>query len=202
MNANSLSLSQDAFNAHMLGGVMDATCQNGETAAEAQGRRAAIVEMFRTFEPANAMQSMIACHCITLQFVLHAAMRDAGNVNMEPGMLLRMRACAMAISKTLHLWIAKYESMHTRDAAQAEACLPASQPEAAAATPAKPEAMRGPPARPDQPRPMLSQAPKAVLPMADPAPRGVKEALLSSAALPRGAPANGRLSVPVPTPVT
>jgi hypothetical protein len=80
-------LSQDAYNAHMLGGVMDATVSPGETETAARDRCAAIVEMFRTFAAANAMESMIACHCITLQFVPTAAMRDAGNVNLDPGML-------------------------------------------------------------------------------------------------------------------
>lgn len=212
MNPSTFALSQDELNAHMLGGVMDATSPPGETAADARTRCAVIVEMFRTFEAANAMESMIACHCVALQFVLSAAMRDAGNTNMDPGQLTRTRASAMAISKTLHLWLSKYESIRTRNETRAaEARQPAGLP----ATPTIPDpgAEKRPPARQDQPPAMIPQPAKAppplvpplpgsvppgaaVLRMPDPPGPGVKEALLSSASVLRGTPPNGRMSVP------
>jgi hypothetical protein len=93
------SLSPDAYNAYVLKGVMEATVPPGETAAEAETRSAAIVEMFRTFEAADAMESAIACHCITLRFMLNAAMRDAGNVTLEPALVNRNRSIATAASQ-------------------------------------------------------------------------------------------------------
>jgi len=119
MNPENYTLSPEALNAHLLGDVMEATRPPGETAANAHSRCAAIVETFRAYEVANAVEAMIACHCITLQFVLNAAMRDANNVNMDPAQLTKTRASAMSISKTLHLWLSKFESVHTRNEARA-----------------------------------------------------------------------------------
>jgi len=190
MEPDTFTLTQDAFNAHMLGSVMDATGVPGETAAAARARCAAIVEMFRTFSPANAMESMIACHCISLQFVLNAAMRDAGNIELDPAVLTRVRASAMTISKTLHLWMAKYEAMHIRNETRAaEAVKQTARPE----TPEPP-----PPARRDQPRPIAAQPSNVAIPAVQQPGRtvpGMKEALLASAAMLPGASPNGRLSV-------
>jgi hypothetical protein len=180
MEPDSLTLSQDAFNAHMLGSVMDATSVPGETPTAARTRCAAIVEMFRTFDAANAMESMIACHCISLQFVLNAAMRDAGNIELDPAVLTRVRASAMTISKTLHLWMSKYEAMHTRNETRA------------AEAPKRPVQPETPPvvapAHHDQPRPLAAQPPKVVFP-------AMKDALLASTAILPNAVPNGRVSV-------
>src|SRR5450631_3442706 len=99
MTVNTYSLSEGAFNAHMLSGVMTDTPQPGETADAAETRCAAIVEVFQTFDAANPMETLIACHCISLRYMLAAAMRDAGAVDMEPVLRMRMRASAMAIGK-------------------------------------------------------------------------------------------------------
>lgn len=83
MNPDTVPLPQDACNDYLLGATMEATAPRGESAAARNGRHTTIAGMFRTFEPANAVEAMIACHCITLQFVLNAAMRDAGDVTMD-----------------------------------------------------------------------------------------------------------------------
>jgi hypothetical protein len=142
MEPNALTLSLDEFSAYQLGNLMETTSQPGENAAEERIRCAAIVEMYRTFEPANPLESTIACNCINLQFMLNAAMRDAANVNLQPATLLRMRSSAVTISKTLHLWMSKYESTHTRNEARAaEARRQATEPEGVSAS-AKPDPMR------------------------------------------------------------
>jgi len=120
MTQPGFSLSQDAYNAYMLRSVMDATAVSGETAEGTMLRSAAIVEMFRSFEPANAIESMVACHCICLRFMLDSAMRDAGNQELNPALLTRMRGMANSISKNLHLWMAKFDSLHTRNETRAE----------------------------------------------------------------------------------
>jgi hypothetical protein len=205
MNSNPFILSQDAYNAHMLTGVMDATIPPGETAGECQVRSAAIVEMFRTFEVANAMESMIACHCIMLRFVLDGAMRDANNTKLDPAMLIRMRSSAMSISKTLHLWISKYEKLHARNETRAvEAAPDFVAPDFAvqvSVVPSKPVVPVKPPvpARPIPPRPLVTDPPRPGLSlflMPEPAGLRLKDALLSSAAAPHGASPNGRLTVP------
>jgi hypothetical protein len=48
---SSLTLSPDAFNAHMVGGVITAIRTPGESESAGQTRAAAIVEMFRAFDP-------------------------------------------------------------------------------------------------------------------------------------------------------
>ncbi|MGA3004461.1 MAG: hypothetical protein ABSE20_22325 [Acetobacteraceae bacterium] len=218
MDPNRLMLAQDEFNAHMLRGVMGATGQPGETAEDLQTRCAAIVELFRTFEVANPMEAMIACHCISLRFMLDAAMRDAGAADLELAMLIRLRASAMAIGKNLHLWMANFASLHARNEARAaEVRQRANQPEAVA-TPARPQptAMQSPPRRPEQPRPIAAQVAKVTAPFVAPPAvpdqsplrlgdlpaQSMKRGLLSSAAVSLSAPSNGRLNAPTPPPTT
>jgi hypothetical protein len=209
MDPNSLMLSQDEFNAHALRGVMGATGQPGETAPDAQTRCAAIVAIFRTFEAANPMEAMIACHCISLRFMLAAAMHDAGAPDLAPAMLIRMRASVLAIGKSLHLWMAEFAGLHARNearAAEAEHAVSQPGPEA---MPAKPQsAGKLPPAPPGEPRPVaaappVKSTPPSVAPAglvrsglepADTPAQGMKQALLSSAALARRAASNGRLT--------
>ena len=216
MDPNCLMLTQDEFNAHMLRGVMGATGQPGETAQDGQTRCAAIVEIFRTFEAANPMEAMLACHCISLRFMLDAAMRDANAADLELALLIRLRASAMAIGKNLHLWMTNFASLHAcNEARAAEARQRASQPETVA-TPAKPQpaAIQHPPAQTEQSRPIAVHPAKAtppfVAPMAGPdqsAPgladlsaRSMKQALLSSAAVSQGIASNGRLTATTASP--
>jgi hypothetical protein len=211
MDPNCLMLAQDEFNAHMLRGVMGATGQPGETAQDVQTRCGAVVEIFRSFEAANPMEAMIACHCISLRFMLDAAMRDASAADLPPPLLLRMRASAMAISKILHLWMTSFASLHTRNEARAvELQQHASQPEPVA-RPVNPQppAPELPPARPEQLRPIAAEAANATLPFVaattaspDRSTLGLpnqpaqswKHALLSSVALAQAVAANGRLT--------
>jgi hypothetical protein len=200
MTPIAFTLSPDAYNAHLVCEVIDATAPQGETASAKETRFAMIVETFRAFEPANAMEAMIACHCIALQFVLTAAMRDAGNVNLEPVVLARMRASAMSISKTLHLWLSKFERIHARNetrVAEAHAVetetvvpIPALTP-----TPA-PTLKKQPPAAPPREAPIPDVPRVACFGQADPVMPAMREALLSSAAVLSGASANGRLIIP------
>jgi hypothetical protein len=219
MDPNRLTLGQDEFNAHMLRGVMGATCQPGETAQDGQTRCAAIVEIFRTFEAANPLEAMIACHCISVRFLLEAAMRDANAADLGPAMLIRMRASAMAISRSLHLWLANFAKTHARNEARvAEARQQRPTQPDTVATPEKPRAaaMQQPPARPEQPRPIAAKptppfvAPAAGLDqLAPPALRlpdlpaqSMKQALLSSAAVSQGAASNGKLTAATSPPGT
>jgi hypothetical protein len=188
---STFTLSPDAFNAHMIGGVITATGTPGESESAGQTRAAAIVEMFRAFDPADAMESMIACHCITLQFMLNAAMRDAGNLSLDPVVLARMRASAMSISKTLLQWVSKYERLHARN-------------ETRAAEARKQDVQAKPEPVTRQPEPVTPKVPPAIVPPTAPfsAPgvfAGVrhsnKAALLSCAAV--SAP-TGRLTGALP----
>ncbi len=155
MPSTDLALSQDAFNANLLSGVMLATAQTGEGPDDARIRRAAIVEMFRGFDPANPMQSMIACHCVALHFVLNAAMRDAAGCDLDTAMMIRMRASAMSISKVMHQWVSKFERMRLRDAARAaEAASPADRAGEA----------------PSRPRPIAAPAPRGGATISSPVP--------------------------------
>jgi hypothetical protein len=213
MDAAAFAFSQDACDATLLLGVMDATTPPGETEPATRARRAMIVAMFRTFEATDAMESMIACHCITLQFVLNGAMRDAGNMNLDPALLNRTRATAMSISKALHLWMTKYEQLHARNEARAaEQAKPAARPDRPvalepAAPAVAPAPVKPPQARPDQPSPPPAAVetreapPPAVVAPADTTRArpgatvpGTINAPLSVAAMHPATPSNGRLS--------
>jgi hypothetical protein len=209
MEPNHVTLGQDEFNAHMLRGVMDATDQPGETAQYAQMRCATIVEIFRTFEAANPMESMIACHCISLHFLLESALRDANAPNLRLELSMRLRASVMAIRKSLHLCMADFAKLHARNEARTTvAPQRVSQPDTVA-TPAKPQpaAVQQPPARPEQPRPVAAKPTPPVAPLAgldavvqsalrllDQPAQSMKPALLASAAMYQGVALNGRLT--------
>jgi hypothetical protein len=194
---STFTLSPDAFNAHMIGGVITATGRQGESAADGQTRAAAIVEMFRAFDPADAMESMIACHCITLQFMLNAAMRDAGNLTLDPVVLTRMRASAVSISKTLLQWVSKYERIHARN-------------ETRAAEAHKQEVQTEATSKPEPVAAVTPKSPPAIVPptvpfsapgvfVANPGVRpSNKAALLSSAAVSPGILSNGKLTGAAP----
>jgi hypothetical protein len=203
MEPNCMTLGQDEFNAQMLKGVMDATGPAGETAQGAQMRCATIVEMFRAFEAANALESMIACHCISLHFLLEAALRDANAPNVRLELAMRLRASVMAIRKSLHLCMADFAKLHARNEARAAEVAPqrASQPDTVA-KPEKPQpaAARQPPARPEQPRPVAAKPPppagidasvQSALRLPDQPAQSMKLALLSSAAASQGGASSG-----------
>jgi hypothetical protein len=195
MEPDSLSLSQDEFNAHMLGTVMQTTTVPGETAAEARMRGAAIVEMFRAFDPANAMESMLACHCISLQFVLSAAMSDAANINLDPVMLSRARGSAMALSKTLHMWVSSYQKMHKRNEPRAaETVRTATRPATEIPPPALVAAAPEPRRRPVQGAAPIVPAVRWSGPKTPgrTAP-GIRETLLASTAMLTDTSPNGRM---------
>ena len=211
MDPNRLTLAQNEFNAHLLRGVMDATGQPGETAQDAQTRCAAIVEMFRTFEAANPIEAMIACHCISLRFMFEAAMRDANAADLAPAMQIRLRASAMAVGKSLDLWMRNFASLHARNEARTVEGQRTSQPEAVA-RPAKPQpaSVQPRPLRSEQPPPDAMQKPasppvaamashvQSALGLADLPARSMKQALLSSATVSQGAASNGRLTAATP----
>ena len=171
MTVNTYSLSEGAFNAHMLSGVMTDTPQPGETADAAETRCAAIVEVFQTFDAANPMETLIACHCISLRYMLAAAMRDAGAVDMEPLLRMRMRASAMAIGKNLHFWLGKFDSLHARNEARPLVAQQRDGEPQMAAAPAMPDpvAVQPPPVQQDQRRPKPVQPPRPSIPLVPPA---------------------------------
>jgi hypothetical protein len=212
MDPNRLTLAQYEFNAHVLRGVMAATVQPDETAQDAQTRCAAIAEIFRTFEAANPIEAMLACHCIALRFMCEAAMRDANAADLEPAMLIRLRASAMAAGKSLDLWMRNFATLHARNEARAVEAQRTSQPDSVA-TPAKPQPEPPRPVQSEQPRPIVEQSDKPVSPLvtpmasrvqsmlglADVPAQGMKQALLSSATMPQGVASRGRFAATPPS---
>jgi hypothetical protein len=107
------------LNAFLLDGVVTATAPPNETESAARSRADAILEMVRAYDPADGMEAMIACHCVMLQFLLNAAMRDANNIHQEPAVLAKSRAGAISISRTLHQWVTKLEKVKKRNETRA-----------------------------------------------------------------------------------
>jgi hypothetical protein len=202
MDTDDLTLSEDAYNAYMLRRVMEATTPPGETEADARNRCAAIVEMFRKLAPNGAVECMMACHRISLEFLLHTVMREAANTALPHKELNRSRAMAMSISRTLHLWTTKFESVQARDGARAaetrkaEAQSQQSEPPAPVRQPAK-EPRPTAPAAPNlatRLEPPMASSPIPNGPMIPPAPARIssmEETLLASAALLQGMYPNG-----------
>jgi hypothetical protein len=103
------------LNAYLLNQVVEATAPPNETEAAARFRADAIVEMVRAYDPRDGMESMIACQCVMLQFLLNAAMRAASDINLEPRILAKSSAHVMAISRTLRQWVAQFDKVRKRN---------------------------------------------------------------------------------------
>ena len=120
--------------AYLLSRAVWATTPAGETVTEAQARAEAIAAMLRAYAPGDGVEAMMACQCIMMQFVLDAAMRDAGNAREEPAAQGKARAGAISASRTLHQWVTKLENYRKRnerraaEAAKAPAAIPAADP--------------------------------------------------------------------------
>jgi lysozyme family protein len=96
--------------------------------------------MFSAYDPGDGMEAMLACQCITLQFLLTAAMRDANNTSQEPAAQTKARAGAISASRTLHQWVTKFENARKRNelrAAEAAKIQAAAQPDPPSPPPAK-----------------------------------------------------------------
>ena len=106
-----LALSFEACNAYLVREAIEATAPPNETAPDARLRAATILGMFKGFEPVTALDSMIACQCVTLRFVLMAALRDLAVLSVDERTQARMRSTAAALSRTLHQWVAQGKSV-------------------------------------------------------------------------------------------
>ena len=172
MTPTDFTMTPDAHAAHLLDGVRDTTTPPNETPEQAAKRQASIVELFRAYEPADAVQAMIACHCIALEFMLRGAMRDAANTALDPKLLARLRSSATSISKTLHMWMTKLEKLKAKaEARVTEAAKPAQVINQTKSTdpltdsPAPPPVAPPPPSvpgltpRPEMPRPEAARHP-------------------------------------------
>jgi hypothetical protein len=98
MDPTKLVIAPEAYNAWLLGNVIAATVPRGETSAEAHTRSGAIIEMFKCFAPRDAVEAMVASHCVHLQLLSQGAMRDAASTSLDAKTLKGMRASAMTVS--------------------------------------------------------------------------------------------------------
>ncbi len=206
MDPNSLKLTKNEFDAYMLKGVMGSSGQPGETAEDGRTRCGATVAMFRGFEAANPLETMVACHCIAMSLMFDAAMRDANAADLAPADQVRMRASALAISKNLHVWLADFARMHARNETRAaEVAQHPGQPASIARATPQPAAPQALAPQPTQVPPVASappfvarppgpvQQPPPALRLPDQQAQSMKQALLSSVAMARGDAPNGRM---------
>jgi hypothetical protein len=132
------------LNGYLLDGVVDATTPPNETEAAARIRADAIVEMVCAFDPRDAMETMIACHCVMLQFLLNAAMRAACDVRLAPAVMAKNRAAVTSTSRTLHQWVTKFEKIRKRNATSAAEMREADQLQSASVPSEAPVAVESP----------------------------------------------------------
>jgi hypothetical protein len=156
---------------YLLNRVIDSTTPPNETAAALHLRREAIFEMIRGYEPTDSMEGMLACHCVTLQFLSNKTMRDANDTTLEPARLDRVRAQANSISRTLLQWTTKYENLKKRNEARAAEAKAEPKTATARAAPEPAEANQSPPDAPVAP-PRPPGSPPEDEPAIQPAPNG------------------------------
>ncbi len=128
------------LSAYLLNSVVEATTPPHESEADARVRGDAIVEMVCAFDPRDAMETMLACHCVMLQFLLNAAVRDASDLTREVAIQIKARASAMALSRTLHQWVSKFEKVRKRNEVRASEAAQTTAAQVAAEPPATPRA--------------------------------------------------------------
>lgn len=199
MNPDIPRITPEACKAHLLRGVINATAPADETRTEAAARCELIVEMFKCLAPDNALQAMIACHCIMLRFVLEGAMRDAANQSLEPKILARARSSAMTISRQWDVWSNRFDKMKARDETEAAKALAGEQSATTAAR--KPAPKAPPPAGPtvsvDTPPDARAAAQE---PISEPSETAIARAShdgkVEPVAPPRAAPTPGTFSSP------
>jgi hypothetical protein len=162
MNLSTLALPADPAQTFFLRRVLNATTPAEETETDATTRCGTILEMFHGFGPVNALQAMIACHCISLEFVLNAAMRDACDLRLEPRLMLRARAGGNSLSRGLGQWMSKYDKLKARD--EKRAAEAAESPEPVPEQPLPQQPVQTKPA-PPKPAPRPIRVPPAALPM-------------------------------------
>jgi hypothetical protein len=139
---------------YLLDGVVTATAPPNEAAAAAQMRREAIIEMVQAYDPSNAMEGMIACHCVMLQLMLNGAVHAANNTTQSADGLAKARAGAMSISRTLLQWVRKFEHTKKRNEVRAGEAKEQAQSRAAPVSVAKPAAVERRPSVTTPYRPM------------------------------------------------
>jgi len=100
---------------YLLNRVIDATTPPNESEAALRLRRDATYEMIRAYAPADNMEGMLACHCVTLQIQYEDAMRYANDPALTPAQSARARGQATSISRTLLQWVRQYESTKKRN---------------------------------------------------------------------------------------
>ena len=208
-----LTLSFEAYNAHLVRGVIEATAPPRETAADARLRAGTVIEMFKGFAPATALDSMIACQCIALQFVLMAAMRDLTVLDVDVKTQIRMRSTTVSLSRTLQHWIAQGKGMKAGNEAREEGVVRAPAVSVARQTAQTPAPAAQPRPVPVPPHPAASpftHAARAEPGLAGPAspdplrPASLRpdpsrrEAMLASTALAHGVTAAGLLTAAGP----
>ena len=175
-----LTISPEARDAWLLRGVIEATASPAETASDARLRAGTIFEMFKSFETVTAVEAMIACHCITLEFALMAAMRAVSTTAGDEKIQARLRNGVNALSKTLHLWMLRHETTKARREAQAagDEAPAQGQVRAPKAPPPRTVAAKAP-SSPPRPVPSgLFSSPAAA--------RSLRETMLASTALAHG----------------
>jgi hypothetical protein len=169
------------LSAYLLNQVVEATTPPNETEAAARSRAEAIVEMVRAFDPRAGMESMIACQCVMLQFLLNVAMRAASDINLEPRILAKSSAHVMAISRTLRQWVAHFDKVRKRNEIPAKGPVQTRAPATEPATIQSPtEKSRDAPVAPSH-RPVPSTTIHAPMPNGRTAPRDAAAAGLLAA---------------------
>ena len=109
-----MPLTAAACEAWLLRDVIAATAPGAETPEEARLRAAAIVSLYRGFEPATTMEAMLACQAIALRFVVSRAVRDLSACAAGAKILSGMRAQTNALSKTEAAVMTRFERLKAR----------------------------------------------------------------------------------------
>ena len=154
-----LTLSFETYNAHLVRGVIEATAPPNETVADARMRAGAIIVMFKDFDPVTALESMIACQCIALRFMLMAATRDVSLAIVDVKTQIRMRSSAVAISRALEGWMARFQATQRHNGTRAaEAARKEDASMRVQAEAGRPAPVLSPPVSPETARPRAFRA--------------------------------------------
>ena len=127
MPDDDLSLTFDAFNAHIVRTAIVVGSPPGESADDRMGRIRATIAMFRALDPRTPMQAMIAGQYLIQRDAAIAAMKALNAPDLDEKTLTRMRAVATTMTRALDTLFIRLEKL--------KAATPETIPEEAAPAP-------------------------------------------------------------------
>ena len=130
MSLDDLTFAPEAFQVALIKSIIAATAVPDETETEVQIRAAAIIDMFKCYDPADTIEAITASHCVTLHFLLLTAMRAIGAAASDPKASHQAQSRVLSLARTLRAFTRDLQVMKKERAKQEELAEPSDSADA------------------------------------------------------------------------